>query len=168
MPVRDLEYFWSSSNRGLEVYSSRGGNGIDGTLSTAIGVAHESGRPTFLLTGDLAFLHDSNGLMLAKELSGNLTVIVINNDGGGIFEHLPISQFEPPFERYFATPQSVDLGALCAAHKVDFERVDGWPALLDVINNPSASGLRVREVATDRKADAALRKRLFRDAAKTK
>ena len=64
-------------------------------------------KPTVLYTGDLALLHDQNGLLAARELpaGASLTIVCVNNDGGGIFEHLPIAQFDPPFERFFATPQ---------------------------------------------------------------
>lgn len=166
MPVRDLEYFWSASARGLDVAFSRGANGIDGTLSTALGTAHRASRPVYLVTGDLAFLHDSNGLMLAKELHGNLTVVLINNSGGGIFEHLPVAEFEPPFERYFATPQLVDIGGLCAAHGVAHERVNSWEKLTTSLNTEPQGGVRVVEINTDRRKDAATRKRLFREFAK--
>jgi len=166
MPVRDLEYFWKATARGLEVAFSRGANGIDGTLSTALGQAHRAVRSVYLLTGDLAFLHDSNGLMLAHELVGNLTVVLINNSGGGIFEHLPVAEFEPPFERYFATPQSVDIGKLCAAHRVKYERVKSWATFTEAIANEPPSGMRVLEICTDRRKDAATRKRLFREFAK--
>lgn len=163
MPVRDLEYFWPTTHRGLRVYSSRGANGIDGTLSTAMGVAHGRSTPTVLLTGDLAFLHDGNGLQLAHALRGSLTVVVINNDGGGIFGHLPVAKFEPPFERYFSTPQHVDLAALCAGHQVEHRRVTSREELVDVIGHLPPAGVRVIEVRTDRRADVATRKRLFRD-----
>ncbi len=165
MPVRDIEYFWGASNRNLDVSFSRGANGIDGTLSTALGTAHRSERPTYLLTGDLAFMHDANGFLLARELVGSLTVVVINNDGGGIFGHLPVAQFEPPFERYFATPQTVDLGKLCEAHGVAWEIANDAAALEQELKRPPAPGVRVIEFRTDRKADAATRKRLFRDVA---
>ncbi len=163
MPVRDLEYFWPTTNRGLQVFSSRGANGIDGTLSTAMGVAHDRSTPTVLLTGDLAFLHDSNGLQLAHALRGGLTVIVVNNDGGGIFGHLPVAKFDPPFERYFSTPQQVDLAALCAGHRVEHRLVTSREDLITVIGKLPTSGVRVIEVRTDRRADVATRKRLFRD-----
>jgi len=166
MPVRDLEYFWKSSARGLDVAFSRGANGIDGTLSTALGQAHRARRRVYLLTGDLAFLHDSNGLMLAQELVGNLTVVLINNSGGGIFEHLPVAEFEPPFERYFATPQSVDIGKLCAAHGVKHEQVKCWGTFTAAMESETPSGMRVLEICTDRRKDAATRKRLFREFAK--
>jgi 2-succinyl-5-enolpyruvyl-6-hydroxy-3-cyclohexene-1-carboxylate synthase len=113
MPVRDLEYFWPATDRRHRVFFNRGANGIDGTLSTALGVAH-GGRPAVLLTGDLALLHDTNGFLLTPKLRGSLTIVLINNRGGGIFEHLPVAQFDPPFEEYFATPQTVDFAKLCA------------------------------------------------------
>ncbi|MDA7916603.1 2-succinyl-5-enolpyruvyl-6-hydroxy-3-cyclohexene-1-carboxylic-acid synthase [bacterium] len=165
MPVRDLEYFWPTTNRGIQVYASRGANGIDGTLSTALGVAHASDRPTVLLTGDLAFLHDANGLMSARELDGSLTVILINNSGGRIFEHLPIGEFDPPFERFFGTPPTVDFAQLCAAHDVSHRLVsDVSEASLQ--GEFEAPGLRIWEVRTDGKKDAATRKRLLRDLAR--
>ena len=84
MPVRDVEYVWRLGDRHIQPYFSRGANGIDGTLSTAMGIAHNN-RPTVLLTGDLAFLHDTNGLLNVRHLKGHLTIILINNNGGGIF-----------------------------------------------------------------------------------
>jgi 2-succinyl-5-enolpyruvyl-6-hydroxy-3-cyclohexene-1-carboxylate synthase len=162
MPVRDAEYFWPANARGHLVHCNRGANGIDGTLSTALGLAHGSGAPTALVAGDLAFLHDANGLLLARELRGSLTVVVVNNDGGGIFEHLPVAQFDPPFERFFATPQQVEIATLCRAHGVKHELVRNWDKF-DVAVKRSAqkSGVRVIELRTDRKRDANQRKTLF-------
>jgi 2-succinyl-5-enolpyruvyl-6-hydroxy-3-cyclohexene-1-carboxylate synthase len=114
MPVRDLEYFAPVRADGPRVLANRGANGIDGTLSTALGVA-QAGAPTVLLTGDLALLHDTNGFLVSAKLRGSLTVVLINNDGGGIFGHLPVAKFNPPFEEYWATPQRVDFAKLCAA-----------------------------------------------------
>src|SRR5690606_27351638 len=74
MPVRDVEYFWPANDRAARVFFNRGANGIDGTLSTALGIADASTQPAVLLTGDLAFLHDSNGLLLASRVRGSLTV----------------------------------------------------------------------------------------------
>lgn len=152
MSVRYAEYFWSASNRAVSVFSNRGANGIDGTLGTALGVAH-GGRPAFLLTGDLAFLHDSNALLLREELKGSLTVVLINNNGGGIFEHLPVAEMETDFERYFATPQPVDLAQLCAAHGVSHSRISDWADLVAAIEAPVVPSIRVIEVPTDRKTD---------------
>jgi 2-succinyl-5-enolpyruvyl-6-hydroxy-3-cyclohexene-1-carboxylate synthase len=160
MPVRDLEYIWPVGNGGHRIYFSRGANGIDGTLSTAMGVAH-GGVPTVLLTGDLALLHDSNGFLLTPKLRGGLTIVLINNEGGGIFEHLPVAGFNPPFEEYWATPQRVDFAQLCAAHGVPHVLVKDWEQFVELIARPPAPGVRVLELRTDRRRDAATRKRLF-------
>lgn len=163
MSVRYAEYFWPANDRAHPVYYSRGANGIDGTLSTAMGVAH-GGAPTVLLTGDLAFLHDANGLLNAGRLRGSLTVLLINNDGGGIFEHLPIAGFEPPFETFFATPQQVDFSALCAAHGVPHEIVETKSALAAALAGEMPGGVRVLEVRTDRKADVKRCRQILREA----
>lgn len=160
MPVRDAEYFWPANDRAHVVHCNRGANGIDGTLSTAIGLAH-GGAPTVLLTGDLSFLHDSNGLLLARRLVGSLTVVLINNEGGGIFGHLPVAQFEPPFEEFFATPQQVDFARLCGAHGVAHVRVRDLGHLERLLKARAPRGVRVLEVRTDRRGDVATRKALF-------
>ncbi|MFI5355904.1 MAG: 2-succinyl-5-enolpyruvyl-6-hydroxy-3-cyclohexene-1-carboxylic-acid synthase [Opitutales bacterium] len=165
MPVRDVEYFWPPGDRRMRFYFNRGANGIDGTLSSALGVAHRAEQPAVLLTGDLALLHDSNGFLLRPKLRGSLTVVLINNRGGGIFEHLPVARHEPPFEEYFATPQAVDIGALARAHGVEHVAVRSRPELADLVRQLPAQGIRVLEVATDRKADAAFRQSLFATAA---
>lgn len=160
MPVRDAEYFWPPNDRGCAVLCNRGANGIDGTLSTALGVAR-AGGPAVLLTGDLAFLHDGNGLLLRPEFRGSLTVVLVNNRGGGIFNHLPVADFEPPFERLFATPQQADFARLSAAHGVAHARVRDLAQLGRLLATLPRRGIRVLEVRTDRRKDAAWRKRLF-------
>ena len=157
MPVRDVEYFWPANGRRHRIFFNRGANGIDGTLSTALGIAH-GGAPTVLLTGDLALLHDANGFLLRPKLRGSLTVVLINNRGGGIFEHLPMANFDPPFEEFFATPQEVDFEKLCAAHAVSHTMVRDWNHFTELVATLPESGLRVLEVRTDRKRDAAIRK----------
>jgi 2-succinyl-5-enolpyruvyl-6-hydroxy-3-cyclohexene-1-carboxylate synthase len=144
---------------------NRGANGIDGTLSTAFGIAHGAGRPAVLLTGDLALLHDTNGFLLRPSLRGSLTIVLINNCGGGIFEHLPVAQFGPPFEKYFATPQDVDFAKLSAAYGVEHMPVRDWDHFGDLISTLPESGVRVLELRTDRKRDAAWRKRVFAEVA---
>jgi 2-succinyl-5-enolpyruvyl-6-hydroxy-3-cyclohexene-1-carboxylate synthase len=165
MPVRDVEHFWPANHDRHPLFFNRGANGIDGTLSTALGVAH-GGAPAVLLTGDLALLHDTNGLLLHAKLRGSLTVVLINNRGGGIFEHLPVAQFEPPFEDFFVTPQAVDFHKLCAAHGVEHVAVRGLAQLTALLADLPTQGIRVLEVSTDRKRDAALRRKLFAEAAK--
>jgi 2-succinyl-5-enolpyruvyl-6-hydroxy-3-cyclohexene-1-carboxylate synthase len=165
MPVRDAEYVWPAGDRGLRAFSNRGANGIDGTLSTALGVTHGTDKPAVLLTGDLALLHDTNGFLIRPKFRGSLTIVLINNRGGGIFDHLPVAQFEPPFEEFFATPQDVDFSRLCSGYGVDHVLVRDWPHFTELISALPPTGVRVLEVRTDRKADAAARKTLFAELA---
>jgi 2-succinyl-5-enolpyruvyl-6-hydroxy-3-cyclohexene-1-carboxylate synthase len=164
MPVRDAEYFWPATKQKHRLYFNRGANGIDGTLSTALGVAH-GGLPTVLLTGDLALLHDSNGFLLKPHFRGGLTIVLINNRGGGIFEHLPLAQFDEAFEKFFATPQEADFAKLCATHKVEHVPVKDWEHFTKLVATLPESGLRVLELKTDRKRDAGIRKGLLAKAA---
>ncbi|MEL6441713.1 MAG: 2-succinyl-5-enolpyruvyl-6-hydroxy-3-cyclohexene-1-carboxylic-acid synthase [Cyanobacteria bacterium J06621_8] len=151
MSVRNVEYFWQPNNRAIVPYFSRGANGIDGTLSTALGIANQDAG--VLLTGDLALLHDTNGFLIKPQFQGHLTIIVINNHGGGIFEMLPIANF-PEFETYFATPQAVDLPQLCRAYGVEHYLINHWQQLADLVSNLPSQGIRVLEIPCDRQADA--------------
>jgi 2-succinyl-5-enolpyruvyl-6-hydroxy-3-cyclohexene-1-carboxylate synthase len=160
MPVRDLEYFGPANSRGLAVHCNRGANGIDGTLSTALGVAHRN-RPAVLLTGDLALLHDTNGFLSLPKFKGSLTIVLINNDGGGIFGHLPVAQFEPPFEEFFATPQQADFRKLVTAYGCSHVTVRDWKHFAQLLGKLPARGVRVLELRTDRRRDAATRKAMF-------
>ncbi|BAZ13787.1 2-succinyl-6-hydroxy-2,4-cyclohexadiene-1-carboxylic acid synthase/2-oxoglutarate decarboxylase [Calothrix sp. NIES-4071] len=157
MPVRDVEFFWKPNNLGIEIFVNRGANGIDGTLSTALGIAHRN-QSSVMLTGDLALLHDTNGFLIRNKLIGHLTIILINNNGGGIFEMLPISQFEPPFEELFATPQDIDFAKLCATYNIEHELITSWNLLKEKLNPLPTKGIRVLELRTNRKADAKWRK----------
>lgn len=160
MPVRDVEYFWGAGHRRHTVYFNRGANGIDGTLSTALGIAHAN-RPAVLLTGDLALLHDANGFLIRPKFAGSLTIVLINNDGGGIFQHLPVADFNPPFEEFFATPQQANFGKLCGAHGVKHVLVRNWNHFAGLVARLPRRGIQVLEVRTDRAHDAAFRKKLF-------
>lgn len=160
MPVRDAEYLWPAGNRGQRIFFNRGANGIDGTLSTALGVAH-GGAPAVLVTGDLSLLHDTNGFLTLPRFKGSLTVVLINNNGGGIFGHLPVAQFEPPFEEFFATPQNVDFARLCATYGVAHRVVQSAAQLAGAVAKLPKRGVRVLELRTDRRRDAAWRKETF-------
>ena len=157
MPVRDVEWVWPLNNSRIQPYCNRGANGIDGTLSTALGVAHAA-PPSVLLTGDLSLLHDTNGFLQTQEFQGHLTILLINNDGGGIFGMLPIGHYDPPFERFFVTPQRVDIPVLCQAYGVEYENISVWSELVERLNPLPTSGIRVLEIQCDRCADIALRK----------
>ena len=164
MPVRDVEYTWPATSRAVRPLCNRGANGIDGTLSTALGVAH-GGEPAVLLTGDLALLHDTNGFLLRPKFRGSLTIVLINNRGGGIFDHLPVEQFEPPFEEFFATPQEADFAQLAAAYGVEHVLVRDWAHFKELVAALPATGIRVLELRTERKRDAAQRKQWFAEIA---
>ncbi|ANZ24237.1 2-succinyl-5-enolpyruvyl-6-hydroxy-3-cyclohexene-1-carboxylic-acid synthase [Rhodococcus aetherivorans] len=154
-PVRDAALV-SYPRDGVKVLSNRGVAGIDGTVSTAVGaaLAYQQGR-TVALMGDLTFLHDASGLLIgtAEPRPQNLTVVVANDDGGGIFELLEQGdpQYAGVFERVFGTPHGMDLAALCAAYRVPHERVD-LSALTAALADRTAptGGIRVLEVITDR------------------
>ncbi|MFZ4584583.1 MAG: 2-succinyl-5-enolpyruvyl-6-hydroxy-3-cyclohexene-1-carboxylic-acid synthase [Acidimicrobiia bacterium] len=123
MPVRDLEYFASPSSQ-LRVHANRGASGIDGCIATAAGVAIGSEEATVGVIGDLTFLHDTNGLLVARDEWVPLVLVVLDNDGGGIFEFLPQRDAVPnEFERLFGTPHDLDLVAVANAHGVTAARV---------------------------------------------
>jgi 2-succinyl-5-enolpyruvyl-6-hydroxy-3-cyclohexene-1-carboxylate synthase len=158
-PVRDAALVGLSTD-GIKVRSNRGVAGIDGTVSTAIGaaLAHErTGSPasparTIALIGDLTFVHDSSGLLIGptEPTPQHLTIVVSNDNGGGIFELL--EQGDPRFSdvssRIFGTPHDVDVGALCRAYHVESRQIEVGE--LDAALNESASGMRVLEVKADR------------------
>ncbi|BFM40281.1 2-succinyl-5-enolpyruvyl-6-hydroxy-3-cyclohexene-1-carboxylic-acid synthase [Synechocystis sp. LKSZ1] len=153
MPVRYMEFFWPRTQQKYEIYFNRGANGIDGTLSTALGLAHRD-WPTVLLTGDLSLLHDSNGFLLGPLFQGSLTIILVNNQGGGIFEMLPITQFSEVFERYFATPQVIDFAQLCRTYGVAHHVIASLPALEQALALDFPPGIRVWEIASNRREEA--------------
>ncbi|MDE5094198.1 MAG: 2-succinyl-5-enolpyruvyl-6-hydroxy-3-cyclohexene-1-carboxylic-acid synthase, partial [Trichodesmium sp. St11_bin5] len=117
------------------------------------GIAHRY-QKTVMLTGDLALLHDTNGFLLRNKLVGHLTIILINNQGGGIFEMLPIANFEPPFTEFFATPQEIDFADLCKTYGLEHQKISSWNQLQQLLNPLPSSGIRILELQTDRQLDA--------------
>jgi 2-succinyl-5-enolpyruvyl-6-hydroxy-3-cyclohexene-1-carboxylate synthase len=163
-PVRDLDVMagpWPPHEHRF-VVGNRGLAGIDGMVSTAVGIA--LGRPraarTIAYLGDLTFLHDTNGLLMGRgERRPDLTLVVLNDDGGAIFSALEQGdrRYASAFERVFGTPHGTDLEALCAAHHTAYERVDDLDRLRGALDEPS-SGTRVLEVRVsraDRREEAA-------------
>jgi 2-succinyl-5-enolpyruvyl-6-hydroxy-3-cyclohexene-1-carboxylate synthase len=153
MSVRNMEFFWMPNNLQVVPFFNRGANGIDGTLSTALGMAHRH-QNSVLLTGDLALLHDINGFLINHQFQGHLTIVLVNNNGGGIFEMLPISQFDPPFEQFFATPQHLDFSKLCLAYGIEYHKITNWQQFEQLFQPMPSQGIRVLEIQTERKADA--------------
>jgi 2-succinyl-5-enolpyruvyl-6-hydroxy-3-cyclohexene-1-carboxylate synthase len=160
MPVRDMEYFWKPNDRTYQIYVNRGANGIDGCLSTTIGIAHNN-QPTVMLTGDLALLYDTNGFLIKPYLQGHLTIVLLNNNGGGIFGMLPIAQFNPPFEEFFSTPQNIEFRNLCKTYQVEYEQIQDWEHLSDRLKTLPKQGIRILEIKCDRGFDAKWRKENF-------
>jgi len=159
MPVRDLEWF-GGPTRG-RVVANRGANGIDGVLSTALGVAL-AGSPTVALLGDLAFLHDSNALLGAADRAVDLTAVVVDNDGGGIFSFLPQATTVAPevFETLYGTPHGLDLVALAAAFGVAARSVTDPTALAEAVARPGP-GVQVLVVPSDRAANVVAHQRRY-------
>ena len=119
MPVRDVEWFGAATQRAT-VYSNRGANGIDGTVATAAGIASATGEPVMVLLGDVALLHDASSLTALADRGVDVRIVVVDNDGGGIFSFLPQAASLPTarFEQLFGTPHGTDLLALAAAHRL--------------------------------------------------
>ncbi|MGH9056544.1 MAG: 2-succinyl-5-enolpyruvyl-6-hydroxy-3-cyclohexene-1-carboxylic-acid synthase [Acidimicrobiales bacterium] len=161
MPVRDLEWY-GEPRSGVRVLANRGANGIDGVVSTAVGAALWEGRPTVALVGDLAFLHDAGALLGATSRGLALTVVVIDNAGGGIFSFLPqaASLPEAQFERYWGTPQPVRVGAVAAAYGPEVVEVRARAALDQVVAGAGCGGVRVAIVTSDRRANVEVHDRL--------
>lgn len=161
MPVRDVEYFWQKNNLEYELYFNRGANGIDGLVSTALGVAHEN-KPSVLLIGDLSLLHDGNGLLLKNYFSGSLTIVLVNNNGGRIFEFLPVAEFRDIFEEFFATPQGMNFEKLARYYGFDYYQPKSWKDFDVLISNLPDKGIRIIEMVTNSSFDVAFRKNLFK------
>ncbi|MDX2010929.1 MAG: 2-succinyl-5-enolpyruvyl-6-hydroxy-3-cyclohexene-1-carboxylic-acid synthase [Myxococcaceae bacterium] len=159
MPVRDVDAFASSSQR-LHVFTNRGVNGIDGVVSTALGVSGATGRPTALLIGDVAALHDLSGWLLASTAGAPLVVVVVNNDGGGIFNFLPVAERTPHFERFFATPQPVDFAQVAALARATLHRPASLEDFGRVVRAGLSGGVHLVEVRTERKANVEAHKAL--------
>lgn len=163
MPVRDVEWY-GAPRSGVRVLANRGANGIDGVVSTAVGVATGAGGPTALLIGDLAFLHDANGLLGLAGRALDLTIVVVDNQGGGIFSFLPQAGALPGdrFELLFGTPQDVDLRGLVTAHGLPvLEAHDREGFDVALAATLTTSGTQVVLVRTDRTANVAVHAELY-------
>jgi 2-succinyl-5-enolpyruvyl-6-hydroxy-3-cyclohexene-1-carboxylate synthase len=167
MPIRDVERYARAraerSQRAVTVHANRGANGIDGVVSTAVGVAVGTGAPTALLIGDVAFLHDSNGLLGAAGRGLDLVCVVVDNDGGGIFSFLPQARAlaSDRFESLFGTPHGLDLVALASAYGVAARRLaPGDDVASAVAAAASDGGVHVLVVGTDRAANVEIHRRI--------
>ncbi|UTF53051.1 2-succinyl-5-enolpyruvyl-6-hydroxy-3-cyclohexene-1-carboxylic-acid synthase [Natronosalvus rutilus] len=123
MPIRDANRFGEPRDADLTVLANRGASGIDGIVSTALGAGSATDDPLVLVTGDLALYHDSNGLLALKRCGVDATIVLLDNDGGGIFHKLPIESFDPPFTEQFRTPHGLEFDPLGELYGFDVRHV---------------------------------------------
>ncbi|WP_428911240.1 2-succinyl-5-enolpyruvyl-6-hydroxy-3-cyclohexene-1-carboxylic-acid synthase [Niallia sp. Krafla_26] len=150
MPIRDVDSFFHFNRKNIKIMANRGANGIDGTVSTALGAATKK-QPFYLILGDLTFFHDLNGMVAAKLQEIDITILLVNNNGGGIFSFLP--QYEHPkhFELLFGTPLDLDYSKAVEMYGGQFVSIQNWDQFKkEMIEDRTRSGLRVIEIVTNR------------------
>jgi len=161
MPVRELDRFGEPRAAELTTLANRGASGIDGVTSTALGAGSAGEDPLVLVTGDLAYYHDMNGLLSVARCGVDATIVLINNDGGGIFHMLPIAEFDPPFTDQFVTPHGLEFAPTGELYDLGFRRVDGRDAFREAFAEAApAEGTQVLEVRTDAEGSHRTRERL--------
>ena len=133
MPVRDMDTFVPSSERTVRFMSNRGASGIDGVVSTALGVSAATEQRVVLVVGDISFYHDMNGLLAAKAHSPNATIIVVNNNGGGVFSFLPQADYDDVFETCFGTPHGLTYERAAQLYGLEYSRPEGWEQFKDAV-----------------------------------
>lgn len=150
MPIRDLDSFFYYNQKRIKVMANRGANGIDGTISTALGAATIH-QPLYLIVGDLTFFHDLNGLIAAKLQQLNITILLINNNGGGIFSFLSQASHPKHFEKLFGTPLDLDFRLAVEMYGGQFISISDWEHFTSILlHDRKSSGLRVVEIVTNR------------------
>lgn len=161
MPIRDVDSFFTTNDKSIKVMANRGANGIDGIVSTAIGVSSHN-KNTVLVIGDLSFYHDLNGLLAAKQHKLDITIVLINNDGGGIFSFLPQSTEEKHFELLFGTPIGLEYRHVVEMYGGNFSEVEDWHQFRTaVVDSLQSKGLQVIEVRTDRAENVMIHRKMW-------
>ena len=163
MPIRDVEWY-GAPRSALTVHANRGVNGIDGVVSTAVGVALATNEPTALLIGDVALLHDTNGMLNLNLRNLDLRIFVVDNNGGGIFSFLPqkTTLDEARFEMVFGTPHQVDIEALAKAHNISAQTIE---SLDDLAMAVAQRGLRLTRIVTNREENVKVHDRIHQNVA---
>jgi 2-succinyl-5-enolpyruvyl-6-hydroxy-3-cyclohexene-1-carboxylate synthase len=171
MPVRDVEAFWPARDDPPRVLCNRGANGIDGTVSSAFGAAAHGGGPVAALIGDVALAHDVGGLICARRVGLNLTIVLLNNGGGSIFDFLPVARAplalaEDRYERHVATPPGLDFAAAAALYGLTHERTADLGSFRSALQRAlAAGGASIIEVPSEREANRVVHERVWREAA---
>ena len=153
MPIRDVDTFFGKTTKDVMLFSNRGTNGIDGVVSTALGIQAARQRSAWLLIGDLSFLHDVNGLIASRFHDTDLTIVIMNNDGGGIFSYLPQAKAETHFEELFGTPTGLTFDNIAAMYDAQYKAVNTLAEFELELVNPKEKPIRIIEVFTDRQAN---------------
>ncbi len=161
MPVRDLDRFGEPTTTSITALGNRGASGIDGIVSTALGAASATTDRLTLVIGDLAYYHDMNGLLALQRCAVDATIVLINNDGGGIFHMLPIEEFDPPFTAQFKTPHGLDFEPSTELYGCSFERVESIEAFAAAYRESvQTDGSDVIDVKTDAESSHRIRDQL--------
>ena len=155
LPVRHLDQFGLRHNKSLLAYANRGASGIDGNVSTALGIgAARAGKPLVALLGDITLYHDMNGLLAVKRCGVPVTIVLLNNDGGGIFHRLPVREFEPQFSDYFITAHGLDFSRTAQLFGLEYVRADDRDSFRRAFSESVGSGeSTLIELRTDARAD---------------
>jgi 2-succinyl-5-enolpyruvyl-6-hydroxy-3-cyclohexene-1-carboxylate synthase len=153
MPIRDVDTFFMNTGRDIGIFANRGVNGIDGVVSTAFGVQAARQRPGYLLIGDLAMLHDMNGLISSRFGETDLTILVMNNDGGGIFSYLPQAGAGRYFEELFGTPTGLKFSSLADMYGCQYDAVESAEGLRKALRKPKQTNVRIIEAFSDRQVN---------------
>ncbi|GKV69417.1 2-succinyl-5-enolpyruvyl-6-hydroxy-3-cyclohexene- 1-carboxylate synthase [Sporosarcina sp. NCCP-2716] len=161
MPIRDLDTYFRQTGRDIACFSNRGANGIDGVVSTALGIQAARKRPSWLLIGDLSFLHDVNGLIISRMQQTDLTIILSNNDGGGIFSYLPQSTEPAHFEELFGTPTGLSFAPIAELYDIQYSRVSTAEAFQEELAAGKTSPLRIIELISERAYNTAAHRELW-------
>ena len=162
MPVRDLDAFFPGDERSIRFLANRGVSGVDGVVSAALGASAVSPGPLVLVIGDLSFYHDMNGLLAVRRHNLQATIVLLHNDGGGIFSFLPQADDPEHFEELFGTPHGLDFRPAAEMYGLSYHRVDGREEFRTAVREPlGLPGVGLVEVRTDRRANAQLHRELW-------
>lgn len=161
MPIRDVDTFFRKTTKDIKVFANRGANGIDGVVSTALGLQAAKRRPAWLLIGDLSFLHDVNGLIATRFHETDLTIVIMNNDGGGIFSYLPQATSPTHFEELFGTPTGLTFEHIAAMYDAQYAAVETGAEFELELEKRKEKNLRIIEVFTNRQNNVAAHRSLW-------
>lgn len=162
MPIRDTDTFFRKTSKSISIFANRGANGIDGVVSTALGIQAQRKRPAYLFIGDLSFLHDVNGLIATRFHKTDLTIVIMNNDGGGIFSYLPQANIDAHYEDLFGTPTGLTFEHIAAMYDAEYNAITSLNDFKEVLNEKKVKPLRIIEVFTDRAENVLAHRELWK------